>query len=137
MGLSGAKCLLLLDDQEDVLNTVCELLIRSHYIVISTTDADEALTLFSENPSRFDAVILNYILNGTTGLAVARKIRELQPRMPIILFTGSIWADIKERAEMEGITEYLSKPATVEELQSTLLRVCMKVQSFSGDQRSN
>lgn len=126
MALSHEKSLLILDNDTDVLYTLSEMLRRMKYQVTAVAEADEALQVFKDKQGDFDAVIVNYTLNYTTGLSVINRLQAVRPDVSTILFTGVIWADIRERAEQAGITKYLSKPATLSELQSAIRSVCKK-----------
>jgi DNA-binding NtrC family response regulator len=128
MAFPHEKSLLILDNDTDVLDTLSEMLRRMKYQVTAVTEADDALQAFLNKQGDFDAVIVNYMLNRTTGLSVINRLKEIRPDISTILFTGVIWADIKERAEQEGITEYLSKPATLGELHLAIESVCKKAQ---------
>lgn len=61
---------------------------REGYEVMGATTADEALEALREYP--ICAVIADHVLQGTTGVQLAREIKNLKPDVPIILFSGTI-----------------------------------------------
>lgn len=133
MAAPNVKRVLFVDDNPQILSAMSEILRRARYEVSGANDADEALLAFSEKQEGFDVVILNYIMPGKNGLAVARTMKSLRPDVPIILFTGAIWGDIREKAEREGIAdEHLPKPATADELFTVLKKVCEKTDTHDG-----
>jgi signal transduction histidine kinase len=83
-----------------------------------TSDAEEALTIFSEDD--FDLVLTDLGLPGVSGEEVARVVSHKAPGLPIILLTG--WADQlqAESHSLEGVTRILSKPISLDTLAATL-----------------
>ena len=82
------------------------------YEVRVTADGDEALILAAEEAP--DLVILDWMIEGTSGIEVCRRLRrdKSTAHVPIIMLTGkSEERDVLE-ARDAGITEYLVKPFT-------------------------
>lgn len=77
---------LALDDHEGALTTISKLLESYDYEVIPTDTASEALYL-AEN-FHFDAVIIDQILPGKTGLEVLREIRKFSSPQAAIIISG-------------------------------------------------
>ncbi len=69
-----------------------------------------------------DAVITDLLMPGTSGIEVARTLRQRDPHLPIFVLTGH--GDIESAVEAlkAGATEYLTKPANINELQTLLTR---------------
>jgi two-component system response regulator AtoC len=69
-----------------------------------------------------DAVITDLLMPGVDGIAVTRTLRATDPHLPIFVLTGH--ADIESAVEAlkNGATEYLTKPANIDELQTLLTR---------------
>ncbi len=69
-----------------------------------------------------DAVITDLLMPGVDGIAVTRTLRATDPHLPIFVLTGH--ADIESAVEAlkNGATEYLTKPANLDELQTLLNR---------------
>ncbi len=83
----------------------------------------EAAALFErcrEEPP--DAVITDLVMPGTDGIAVTRKLRKSDPFLPIFVLTGQ--GDIQSAVDAlkAGATEYLAKPANIDELMTLLNR---------------
>jgi CheY-like chemotaxis protein len=62
------------------------LLSAAGYGVLSAADRDDALELFSSNP--VDLVVLEYALPMMDGGLVAGAMKELKPKVPIVLVSG-------------------------------------------------
>ena len=58
------------------------------YDVIGATTAAQALKTLSEAP--VCAVIADHMLQGTTGTKLAEEMKKIKPRVPIILFSGTV-----------------------------------------------
>jgi DNA-binding NtrC family response regulator len=69
-----------------------------------------------------DAVITDLLMPGVDGIAVTRTLRASDPHLPIFVLTGH--GDIASAVEAlkNGATEYLTKPANLDELQTLLNR---------------
>ena len=95
---------------------------RLGYRVTAVTDSTEALSLFSADPSGFDAVITDQTLPKLTGLDLARKLLEINPNVPIILCTGHSDSVSSKSAKEAGAREFLMKPLSKQELAGAIRR---------------
>jgi diguanylate cyclase (GGDEF)-like protein/PAS domain S-box-containing protein len=68
--------------------------------------SDEALTLLDCRP--FDVFLVDYLLDGMTGIELLKTLKQLKD-VPIILLTGYGSADLEERAIQLGAADYLVK----------------------------
>ena len=72
-------------------------------------------------PGRFDAVFLDNLMDGLSGMETARRLRELDPSVPIIFITT------EESFALEGYTvqamDYIIKPVSKERLRSVMNRL--------------
>jgi CheY-like chemotaxis protein len=83
----GARRILSVDDEPGILQSRELLLQFEGYEVLSAADGEEALRLFEENP--VDMVLLDYLMPGMDGEAVAREIKSKRPSIPIIIVSAS------------------------------------------------
>lgn len=90
-------------------------------IVWEASHGKEALWLLeSEVP---DAVITDVRMREMDGLALSEKIRELYPRMPIIIISGYSDFAYAQQAIQYGVIDYLLKPVKRTALTKALARV--------------
>ncbi|WP_049981298.1 PAS domain S-box protein [Halolamina rubra] len=75
--------------------------------VTTATDADEALALLASEA--YDGVIAEYDLPGRTGLELFRSVREREPALPFLLFTGAGSEAVASDALSAGVTDYRRK----------------------------
>jgi DNA-binding NtrC family response regulator len=107
--------ILILDDEEDVCQLMCRILMDSGHEVGTFTEVGDALEwLKSHNP---DLVLLDYRLRGTDGISVVGSIRMSRPATEIIIITGKPSPEIERKASELGIREYLVKPVEIKDLE--------------------
>jgi len=58
---------------------------------------------------RFDAVVSDYEMPGMDGIEFLGRVRERDPELPFVLFTGRGSEDLASRAIAAGVTEYVRK----------------------------
>lgn len=113
---SGAKTILIADDEPTVANTVRMILERSGYQTMIAHDGDTAARLIRELGP--DAVLLDVILPGIDGVEVAIQACRTAPHCKVVLFSGRPdAADLLARARAQGYNfDILAKPARPLEL---------------------
>ncbi|WP_081696881.1 cache domain-containing protein [Megalodesulfovibrio gigas] len=84
----GTESILVVDDDHDLLGSLSKLLRRLGYTVESRSRSKEALTLFKENPQRFDLVFTDQLMPDMTGSEMVYEMRAVQPNLPVILCSG-------------------------------------------------
>jgi two-component system, cell cycle response regulator CpdR len=78
--------ILYVEDNPIVREITSELLLQEQRCVVALGTAEEALEEFRDQP--FDVVITDVSLPAMSGLDLARKIRDIEPRVPIIVASG-------------------------------------------------
>jgi CheY-like chemotaxis protein len=76
-----------------------------------TTDSREVLEIFKDDPP--DIVLLDLHMPHLDGLALIEEIAKVMPPgpfLPIVLISGEVSRDIKERALEAGASDFLQKP---------------------------
>jgi putative two-component system response regulator len=118
MGNSAPPRVLLVEHDEGVLR-VLEQLLRRHggYELHSTMDARQVLPRFRElHP---DLVILDLHMPGLDGFAVIQQLRVRVPDrefLPIVVFSGDMTTESRQKALALGATDYLTKPFEMPEI---------------------
>jgi DNA-binding response OmpR family regulator len=84
----------------------------------SAEEAGEAM-----KPGRFDIVIIDYRLPGENGLSFLRRVREASKNAGTVLITGHAGMDIRKEALSAGIDNFLTKPFSTKEFETTLRRI--------------
>ena len=113
--MSGARLLLVEDDP-----ALAELLefrfTGAGYEVTQTGDGDEALLLAAESPP--DLVVLDWMIEGTSGIEVCRRLRKdkATAHVPILMLTARGAEEDKVRGLDIGADDYMTKPFNPREL---------------------
>jgi signal transduction histidine kinase len=108
--------ILLVDDEPSIVEITCEVLESLGYDALGISDPKEALALLGRDPSRFDLVITDLTMPGMSGDALAARMLELRPGLPIVLVTGYREAMTREKVRSLGIRELALKPLDMAEL---------------------
>jgi len=106
--------IMLVDDEERFLATTQKLLARKGFQVITATGGAEALErLRTQN---IHVVILDVKMPGMDGNATLREIKRQYPLTEVIMLTGHATIESAIDGLKSGATDYLMKPADIEEL---------------------
>lgn len=124
--MSAAKLLLVEDDP--ALAELLEFRFRNEgYDVRTTPDGDEALILAAEDIP--DLVILDWMVEGTSGIEVCRRLRrdKQTAHVPIIMLTAREAEDDRVRGLETGADDYLTKPFSPRELLARVAAVMRRI----------
>ena len=109
--------ILLVDDEDLVRRVTTELMRRAGYEVISAASGEEALALLD---SHFDALVTDVAMTGMNGQALARRVRERFPSMPVLFISGYPAEVLTGQQMVDAGEEVLTKPFTPGELTARL-----------------
>jgi two-component system nitrogen regulation response regulator GlnG len=112
--------LLVVDDEPNVLYSI-EKTFRSDALeVMSAQTGGQAIQMTRQG--RPDLVILDVRLSDMSGLEVFDRIREIDPRVPVIIVTAYAATETAIEAMKRGAYEYLLKPIDVPQLRELVKR---------------
>jgi PAS domain S-box-containing protein len=124
--VGGEGRVLLMDDDEMILSTVCEMLARLGYDAEGATNGPEAIELYQEaceSGTRFDAVILDLtIRGGMGGREVVARLRGIDPEVKAIASSGYSNDPVMADFEAHGFVGVIPKPYDVRSLSDVLKR---------------
>ena len=83
---------------------------KENWDALFAYDGNDAVKMFTENPSVWDLVILDLNLPGLDGMQVAVKIRELTKTTPIIMLTARDSESDQVLGLEMGADDYVTKP---------------------------
>jgi len=110
--------LLVVDDEPNVLYSFQTSLQTDDLKVLTAGTARQGIDLARDE--RPDAAILDVRLPDMSGLEAFRQIREIHPRMPIIVITAFSTTEMAIEAMRDGAFEYLLKPVDFRQLRSVV-----------------
>lgn len=124
---AGSECILLVDDDENLVFGVEQMLKQFGYKVVARTDPLVALQLFRSDPEKYDLILTDLAMPHMNGMELARQLTLIRPDIPVILCTGYDTTfsdsadDIGETAEF--ISELALKPLKRVEIAGMIRRV--------------
>lgn len=127
----GAKVqagkLLLVEDDPSLSELLEYRFANEGYGVRTTADGDEALLLAAEDVP--DLVILDWMIEGTSGIEVCRRLRrdKTTAHVPIIMLTAREAEDDRIRGLETGADDYLTKPFSPRELLARVSAVMRRI----------
>jgi two-component system phosphate regulon response regulator PhoB len=118
---------LLVEDDAALAELVAFHLERDGYAVERTADGDEALVLAAEHAP--DLVLLDWMIEGTSGIEVCRRLRRRDEtaNVPIIMLTARGEEEDRVRGLATGADDYVTKPFSPRELVARVAAVLRRV----------
>lgn len=124
--------ILFVEDERDLSLIVCDTLRQQGYEVTAAFDGIEGLAAYKTEGA--DLVVADVMMPRLDGFAMAREIRRISSRVPIIFLTAkSTIVDVEEGFDI-GANDYLKKPFELREL---LVRVKALLRNMAGDKAEN
>jgi two-component system phosphate regulon response regulator PhoB len=124
--MAAAK-LLLIEDDSSLAELIEYRFAKEGYRVRVTGDGDEALAMSAEETP--DLVILDWMIEGTSGIEVLRRLRRAKgtQHVPIIMLTAREAEDDRIRGLDTGADDYITKPFSPRELLARVSAVLRRV----------
>ena len=82
------ELILLADDESMVRDVMAEILESLGYRVLKAADGLEAMEQFKAHQQEIALALLDVVMPHLGGMELARKIREMEPDLPVIFLTG-------------------------------------------------
>ncbi len=106
--------ILVVEDNEDLCQTIADVMKREGHFVKTAATGEEAITKIEK--SLIDLVLLDIKLPKKSGLEVLARVREIQPELLVIMITALTDARPAVEALKSGAYDYLLKPFELDEL---------------------
>ncbi len=107
------EIILIADDEEQVRETLAEVLQGLGYQVLAAQDGNQAIELFKTHQHEINLLILDVIMPKLGGIEAAAKIHILKPAMPILYATGYDKNNVLINALKEDGGSVIAKPYSV------------------------
>jgi two-component system phosphate regulon response regulator PhoB len=127
--------LLLVEDDRALADLLIWHFSREGYEIVRTAEGDEALLLAEEQPP--DLVILDWMIEGVTGIEVCRRLRRRAStaHVPIIMLTARGEEADRIRGLETGADDYVTKPFSPRELIARVGAVLRRMRpALAGEQ---
>jgi len=111
---------LLVDDEEQFVETLAERLQMREFDVRTAHTGEEALVRLKEEET--DVVVLDVLMPGKDGIETLREIKKQSPMTEVMMLTGQATMDSAIQGLKFGAYDYLMKPTETEDLVAKILK---------------
>lgn len=113
--------ILVVDDEEDMRQTLSEILRDEGYNVISAQDAQEAIVKVKEDG--FTIIFMDIILPDMNGVEAYKAIKKMSPGTVTVMMTGYSVENLVKEAISEGAYHCLYKPFDMDEMLDVVKKI--------------
>ena len=106
--MTTLRKILVVDDDPVVGRSFDRVLSKRGYAVVTAGDGAEALRKIAAE--EYDVVFTDIRMPGMDGIAVAERIRDRQPWLPVVIVSGYATVENEARARAAGVSAVLHKP---------------------------
>src|SRR5918997_941063 len=131
------SAVLIVEDEKHLADGLRYNLEAEGYLVEVVLDGESALALLRENPQRFDAVVLDVMLPGKDGFAVASELRQSGQFVPVLMLTARGRPEDVLRGFESGADDYLPKPFELPILMARLRGLLRRLEWLHRDRESS
>jgi DNA-binding response OmpR family regulator len=119
--------ILLAEDDKNLGNVLKQYLEAKGYETVLSPNGQEALDQFKHNS--FDFLILDVMMPVMDGYTVAKEVRKLDNKVPILFLTAKNMQNDKIHGFEVGADDYLTKPFSMDELLLRIQAILKRTQS--------
>jgi CheY-like chemotaxis protein len=121
MGQGGQQCTVLIVDDDDWTRNLLEKLLQALELrTLTAGDGQQALEVYSHQRDYIDLVVTDVVMPEMDGLTLARKLVDIDPRIKIIVVSGTAREEEQQGALPTGVFRWLRKPIDLSELKATV-----------------
>lgn len=120
---------LIADDEPNMIWALKKALSKEEYEIISADNGEEAVEGLAEEP---DLIIMDLKMPKMNGLEALRKIKEINPKIPVIMITAHGTTDTAVEAMKIGALDYISKPFDIDELK-VVIKKALEYKSLNDE----
>ncbi len=106
--------ILIVDDDLHLRRSFEKILVQEGYQVTAAASGEAGLSHVQTMP--FDLVIMDLRMSGMDGLTAFRKIREIEPKLPVIIMTAFGTTETAIEATKMGAFDYILKPFDIPDM---------------------
>ncbi len=121
----GSERILLVEDNEELRRSVCEMLVALGYSVWAAASAEEALRSYASEVGNVDLVITDVVMPGMSGRQLADRLQQDDPGIKTLFVSGHTDDMILRHGIKEGEVDFLSKPFTSETLARKIRQILL------------
>ncbi|RME04106.1 MAG: response regulator [Bacteroidetes bacterium] len=116
----ATKEVLVIDDEAPVREALKDIFAMYNQPTEAVSSGEEGIHYFRQHHARIQLVILDLTMPGLGGIETLKRLREINPGIPVIMSSGYTEEDIKANLRFVQVDGYLQKPYRIEKLIDTL-----------------
>jgi two-component system, cell cycle response regulator CpdR len=126
--MSSPYSVMVVDDEPDIANLYRDFLQKSGFDSTSFIDPLLALEHYNQNPSRYSVVITDLCMPSLDGIRLAKRIREFDTKIKILLITAFYFNDMIDTKEYREakLSGLIQKPTKLSELKQRIVELLSK-----------
>jgi CheY-like chemotaxis protein len=117
----GVDTILLVDDEQAILAILKTIFIKLGYSVFTANNGQEAVELFEQIYDDIDLVLLDLTMPVMNGIEALAKLREIDPAVRVIMFSGYDKSEMERVPDVEGVEAFIEKPQLIDELNQQIV----------------
>jgi DNA-binding response OmpR family regulator len=111
---------LLVEDDDMLRDAMTRLLVREGYLVLTAATGHDAMGLLRTPLQPISVVVLDLNLPDVSGIDLCARLREMHPKLPVVVCTGGTEPEELAHLLKMGIHRYFCKPVAMDELLATV-----------------
>jgi two-component system nitrogen regulation response regulator NtrX len=112
--------ILVVDDEREIRSSLSGVLQDEGYNALTASSGEEALKVIRENGVRL--ILLDVVLPDIDGVEVLRRVKEVEPDMPVIMVSGNATIEAAFESANLGAYHFIEKPLSPENVLLTIKR---------------
>jgi two-component system chemotaxis response regulator CheY len=121
------KTVLIVEDNQDTQSTIRLMLNQIGVRQVSAAkNGKEAVVLLGDNieDQPFDLILCDWNMPNMSGVELLRRVRSANSTVPFLMITARGDADSINKAKESGVSGYILKPFSLQQLEKKMLSVC-------------
>ncbi len=121
--------ILLIDDDSNLLVSMKAFFENEGcFLVKAVQNPDEGIALIRQKAITFSLALIDYHMPGTNGAKVIKQIREYDPKLTLVAFSGDRSNEVHNLTLESGAIFFVSKDTTDTKLLGIIYRICQEVE---------
>jgi two-component system phosphate regulon sensor histidine kinase PhoR len=108
--------ILVIDDEQTMREGCSRILSKKGWSVLIAENGEKGLSQIQTHHAKIDAILLDLMMPGLSGMDVLEQTRQLDPDLPIIVITGYATVESAVEAMKKGAYDFIPKPFTPDQL---------------------
>jgi two-component system phosphate regulon sensor histidine kinase PhoR len=114
--------ILVIDDEQIMRDGCSRILSKDGWAVITCENGKQGLKELQAQPEKIDAVLLDLMMPGMSGMEVLGQVRTIDPNLLVIVITGYATVESAVEAMKKGAYDFIPKPFTPDQLRIVVRR---------------